>query len=129
MHEEPHWLGLGPEMLTYFVVMTPGLLLLQLLSAVRMRTLFRNCESRGKAITYRLDGKGASWETAGMRGKFEWPGIASVTVTKKAIVLITNGLRQGIVLPLRAFASRQEFEAAANLALAHAPAKKTALSG
>ncbi len=128
LHEGPDWQGLGLEMLTYFVLMAPALLFLWLLPVVRLRTLFRSCAVRGKAMTYRLDGKGVSWETAGMRGKYEWPAIGSVTVIKNAIVLVTTATRQGIVLPLRAFASRQEFEAAADFALAHAPANKTAPS-
>ncbi len=89
------------------------------------RMLFRQCSIAGQSMTYEIGENGASWMGAHMRGKSGWPAIERLTVTLDAAVLLTNR-NEGMVLPARAFASGQEFEAAVSFIRANVPAKKTA---
>ena len=123
----PDWRGLLAELLDLFIAFAPMFLFWELAwrLALLARLTYRKCSPAGMAVTCQLDDKGALWSAAGMQCAYQWPLIGSVTVTKNAIVLAIKGV-QGIVFPERAFASRQEFEAAANFALAQFAATRGA---
>jgi hypothetical protein len=132
LHDGPDQIGLWGLLTVFFTYVLPfGLLPLLILwdLALRLslfeRMAFKGCSTAGKAITYQLDSKAASWATTGMRCEYDWSTIDWAAITPDAIVLVIDGV-QGLVLPVRGFASRQEFDAAADLARANVPAKKAA---
>jgi hypothetical protein len=91
------------------------------------RIQYKRCHMAGQTLTCELGEKSIAWTRDNMRGEFDWASIRAVIVRPAAIVFLTGKL-VGFVLPARAFDARQEFEAAADFALAHAPVSQTAPS-
>jgi hypothetical protein len=86
---------------------------------------FKRCSFADLPVTYQLTGQGISWSREGVRGEYDWSSISATVLNPDAIALFV-GKREGVILPSRAFASRQEFEAAASFVRANVPAKKAA---
>ncbi len=118
------WPGLASDVLP-IVLMYAVWEALMFRTSLVARLSFKQCSLAEKEVTYRLGETGVSFTTDSLRGEYDWPAVKSVIARPAAAVLLI-GKRQGIVLPARAFASQEEFEAAANFARAKVAAEKSA---
>ncbi len=122
----PSLLAFDWEAATGFLVWAGLLLMLEVLlrAPFLYRRAFRRYSAAGQTLTYRLDETGVSWTRDGMRGEFDWHVFKRLTVTADAAVLLI-GRNEGMVLPARAFASAQEFEAAVGFIRVKVPAGRS----
>jgi YcxB-like protein len=81
---------------------------------------FKRLSVADRAMAYELGAQGVSWTRDGMSGAFDWSTIEAAVVDPTAIVLLISR-HEGVVLPLRAFPSQAEFDAAVQFAQANIP--------
>jgi hypothetical protein len=99
--------------------------LLMVRSFLSSRLSYKQCALAGLALSYELGEKGVTWTREHMQGEFAWPAVGGIAWGKGSVVLLF-GKRQGVVLPVRAFASQGEFEAASNFIRAKVGARREA---
>jgi hypothetical protein len=85
-------------------------------SPLLRRSQYRHFPLAGREMISTLSGKGVSWSGQGMHSQFVWAEFTGLKASRSALVLAMG--KQGVVLPVRAFASRQELEAASAFARA-----------
>ncbi len=124
--ETQRWMRLGRDLLAVLTPLVFFIAAIEVLSRTLLRRqAFKQCPITGVELTFYLDAEGVSWTRAGMRGQLDW-AVFRTAIVKPAAVALLIGKCDGIVLPVRAFASRQEFEAAVAFIRAKVQAEKAA---
>lgn len=123
----PGWLGLRKELIAEFIWLTIcfGMLEAAIRLSVFERMGFRRCSFANQPVTYQLTSQGIFWSREGVRGEYDWSSVKATIMNPDAIALFI-GKREGVILPARAFASRQKFEDAASFVRTKTDAEKSA---